>query len=111
MLTENEIIDIIENYFTMQNYEVKEKNYTYGKGNDLVLEKDGEIIYAEVKGATSSKKNTKNYGNPFSSSQVKTHIAMAFFQIVSLMNINGNKNMYLIVLPDNEDHKFYFKEN
>ncbi len=108
MLTENNILNILSDYFTKESYKILERSNTASKGIDLKLQKENEIIYIEAKGETSSKVGTKNYGNPFSKSQVKTHIAVALLQILVLMN--DNAGIFIIALPDNDNHRFYLSK-
>lgn len=104
MLNENDIIDILIEYYEGKGYSVDQRSNTSQKGIDIKFKKGEKFIYVEAKGATSSKK-TVNYGKPFNSNQVNTHIAKAILQIVQIREQFKNQS-YIIALPNNEDHRF-----
>ncbi len=52
--------DLAEEYFSDRGYRVLERNFRHGPGEiDLVLEKDGLLVFAEVKA-----RRSKKYGLP-----------------------------------------------
>lgn len=108
MLTENHIIDIVTAYYMNLGYLQIQKKYTSDKGIDLILKKENILVYVEAKGETSSKESSSNFGNPFSSSQVKTHVAMALYQIFSSINSSPENVMFVLAFPNNQFHKKYY---
>lgn len=105
MLDENDIIGILCNNYNERGYRILEKNLTNHKGKvDLIFEKDGEKIFIEVKGETSSKIGTNNFGKYFNYSQVKVHVARAIYQIMTVIDYNLDSNSFIIALPNNAEH-------
>lgn len=110
MLTENEIIDIIISYYSNLGYSNTKKNYTNQKGIiDLVFQKDKNTVFVEAKGETSSKPNSSNFGNPFSSSQVRNHIANSIYQIFTVLKYKTEHTFFILAFPDNADHRNYLE--
>ncbi|WP_346338297.1 hypothetical protein [Vibrio parahaemolyticus] len=78
MLTENKIVDLVCSQLELDGLTISQKLDTTQTGIDIVaVSETGKKYFVEAKGATSSKKLTKRYGQEFNKSQVKTHIGMA----------------------------------
>ena len=77
MLNENDVVNILIPYLAKNNWEIVSTCDTRTQGDDVVAKKEGNVFYIEVKGATSSKTESSRYGLPFSSSQMRDHVAVA----------------------------------
>ncbi len=103
MLTENEIIDFVADYLRSDGYTIIRKATTNQKGIDIIASKNNRKLFVEAKGATSSKPHTRNYGKPFSNSQVSTHISMA--TLYAMIELNKDSEIdFAFALPHNDDH-------
>ena len=106
MLTENDIIDIIEKHFLKIKGRVVNKANTMQRGVDLEVKVGSITYYIEAKGETSSKIGTSNYGNPFTTNQIINHIARAIFSILKLQaKTNFESSKYIIAFPDTKNHR------
>ena len=78
------------------------KASTTQRGVDLVADKDGTQLWIEAKGETSSRVESRRYGQPFNAGQIADHVAKAFFAAVSHseQRVNGRKVRAGIALPD-----------
>lgn len=93
MLTENHITDLLEKYFTQQNFEVN-KLTTTQKGVDMkVKDLTGKFIYIEVKGETSANPKSKRFGQYFSGNQIWNHGSVALMKTFLDMSKPENKNV------------------
>jgi hypothetical protein len=64
------------------------------------------VVLVEAKGGTSSKAESNRYGREFSSSQVFTHVAKAFFTAAKLFSQNQpSKTLVAIAFPDTPRHR------
>lgn len=108
LLFEDQVVDSVRNY--LKDLGFKEETYSHAiqKGDDLVYKSENgdERIYVEAKGATSSREGSNRYGEPFSKSQVKTHVAMALYRAILMKeNRYGKKVSVGIALPKNDVHE------
>ena len=107
MLTENDILENLSNYLIAKGYKENQRLSTIQLGVDLIAENDSEILYIEAKGETSSKSETRRFGKPFDSNQIKSHVSRAIlsaFEIIS-EKPSGIKTKAAIALPNNLGHK------
>ena len=104
MLTENEVVQKVTAYLKEDGYKILQSLSTLDKGVDIIAEKDGQTLYVEAKGATSSKKESNRFGKGFSKNQVKTHVAMALLASMKILSLKQDAKAG-IALPDNEDHR------
>jgi len=106
MLTENDVVRILGNYLKAEGYEIIQSLTTSEKGFDIVAKINGVTLYIEAKGETSSKENTKRYGQPFSKNQVKTHVAVAILASMKVLSkVDHKPKEVAIALPNNENHR------
>jgi hypothetical protein len=101
MLTENDVVNHVEDYLIANGYKILKKATTNQKGIDIIAVKSNRQLYVEAKGATSSKSTSKRFGKPFSNSQVSTHIAMGV--LYAMLNRNAEID-FAFALPNNDDH-------
>lgn len=105
VLDENEVVEIMSNYLRNKGYSIEKSATTRQKGIDIIAFKEEEKLYIEAKGATSSKKESKNYGQLFSSSQVTSHIGRAVVAALKVVDLGNEHIVSAIALPDTEIHK------
>jgi len=83
MLTENQITELLAEWFCLQGCEILNHITTKDKGIDLVvLRSDGKPHNIEVKGETSSKEDSKRFGLAFSGNQIWNHVSVAFMKTI-----------------------------
>ena len=110
MLSENDVIQAVCNFLKYHGYRVTSRTTTKQHGVDIVAhhEETGNQFFIEAKGQTSSKENTKRFGKPFNSAQVKVHVAEAFYQVTSLLrkDLIGSRRIAM-AFPETSIHKRY----
>ena len=106
MLTENEVLNALRAYLERNGYPVDEFRTTLEKGVDLVAthKTTGRTLAIEAKGATSSNAKTSRFGKGFKDSQIRTHVARAFFSAAELKGC-ADWHDVAIALPDTEKHR------
>lgn len=65
MLTENNIVDILSTYLEKVGYDILQKLWTGQKGVDIIARREGQKLFIEAKGETSSKSYTNRFGKLF----------------------------------------------
>jgi len=104
MLTENQIIEYVSQYFKNNGYKILDIRNTRETGIDLIgIHPKYGKCFVEAKGGTSSKKETNRYGKPFTLSQIKTHIGVALLKAFQIKQENINSNVF-IALPYERNH-------
>ena len=89
MLNEPDVIEALCKYLELNGYVIKQRLGPKEQGDDIIAEKINglkHVLYIEAKGETSSKKDTARYGKPFSNSQVKVHVAEAFYKCAEVIS-------------------------
>ena len=107
MLYEWDVIEAVCKFLSSQEYEIIQKLTESQRGDDIIaVSLDGnEKIFIEAKGETSSKKGSTRFGKPFSRTQVRNHVANAFYKAARSLNNNEGQSMRSgIALPKKQDH-------
>jgi hypothetical protein len=104
MLTESEVITAVCIFLKNEGWKIESTCTETEKGDDIVAVNDKSHVVAviEAKGETSSKNHTARYGKPFSFSQVKAHVAKAFFRAAKSI---GENRVGGLALPNTKAHK------
>ena len=107
MLLENHIVESVSQYLKNNGFELKQQLLSTEKGDDIIAvhNKTKTNIFIEAKGETSAVVTSKRYGKPFSKSQVKDHVANAFYRAAKMLDENGDSCLVGIALPQNSDHQ------
>jgi len=110
MLNEPDVIEAICKYLELNGYVIKQKIGPKQQGDDIIAEKKNgqkRVLYIEAKGETSSKDFTARYGKPFSNSQVKVHVAEAFYRCAEVISRgeDGDEIRIGIGLPYSRLHR------
>lgn len=105
MLYENDIVNSVSNFLTAQGIQVRQQLLSTEKGDDIIAfcPQRKVNIHIEAKGETSAVLTSKRYGKPFSSSQVKDHVANALYRAAKMYS-NNQGCLVGIALPKNQDH-------
>lgn len=87
MLNENDITNLLVNYFESCGYKNVIGLTTTQKGIDVTaIDNEGQRVCIEVKGETSSKIGTNRYGSPFDGNQIASHVSVALMKTIVTMN-------------------------
>lgn len=108
MLYEDDIVNSVCKYLASKGYIIKQQLKSTEKGDDVVafcpVKKISMRI--EAKGETSAVKTSKRYGKPFNESQVKDHVANAFFRAAKMLELGSGEDVLVgIALPNNQTHR------
>jgi len=81
MLNENDVVAIVERFLREAGGTIVQRSNTTQTGADLeaVQRAPARRLYVEAKGATSARQGSRRHGRPFDRSQVKDHVAKAFY--------------------------------
>tara|TARA_B100000963_G_C22596831_1_gene658266 strand:- start:615 stop:1037 length:423 start_codon:yes stop_codon:yes gene_type:complete len=102
MLRENDVVDHLIKSLEVDGYIIKQALYDKQRGIDVIAEKQGSVLYIEVKGATSGDQKSRRYGKPFHSGQVFDMLSKVIFKALDNTNIsdyNIKKDRTCIALP------------
>lgn len=106
MLTENNIVDYLENYFQGKGGKIICKSNTKQTGIDLQVEINGKTCWIEAKGASSSKTYTSRFGLPFTNNQITNHITRAILKTLKIQSkTDKRKSKYIIAFPSEDNHR------
>lgn len=110
MLTENDIIESVCQLLKAHEYEVLRQLTTRERGLDIVARKRGDEaveVRVEAKGETSSKEGTNRFGKPFSSAQIRDHVANALYSAAAMLEgpTAGCLTRVAIALPGTAGHR------
>lgn len=105
MINENEVIDKLADYFLSKYDCTVDKRYTHQTGIDLkILKANGERIYIEAKGETSSIEGTPNFGFPFKPRQIWTHVSVGLLKtILDMSKPEYAGARFGLAFPDNHE--------
>ena len=81
MLNENDVVASVERFLRKAGFTIVRRSSTTQTGPDLeaVHSTTAHRVYVEAKGATSARRGSRRHGRPFDRSQVKDHVANAFY--------------------------------
>lgn len=102
-LTEDQVIDAVSEYLATRSWRVITRATAIQRGDDLVVERDGERLIIEAKGAGSSKVETARYGKTFNKGQVFDHVAKAVLK--ALRVVTAGQARAGVALPGDAAHR------
>src|SRR5690242_15489365 len=109
MLTENHIVDAVCRHLEAHGYRTLQRLTTIERGCDIIAEKIGASVELriEAKGETSDRSSSARYGKPFSTAQVRDHVAKAFYAAACLLDgTDGSRTVRAgFALPDTPTHR------
>ena len=81
MLNENDVVAIVERLLCEAGWTILQRSNTAQTGPDLEAKHptSARLLYVEAKGATSARPGSPRYSKPFDRSQVRDHVANAFY--------------------------------
>ncbi|HOA14628.1 MAG TPA: hypothetical protein PLB35_08185 [Myxococcota bacterium] len=108
-LTENDIVEAVCRYIQAQGMTIESRCSTKQQGYDIVAihPKTGRRLIIEAKGATSASETSARFGKGFSTNQVRSHVARAFYTAASTLQKEAGKADAAIALPDTENHRHF----
>lgn len=108
MLKQSDVISAVSEFLKSHGYTISEGLPLTAKRGNVILVKDSlpPEIHIEAQGETSSQKNSKKFGKPFSNSQIRIRVARAFLYSAEILSKRGsNKEVGVgIALPDKTYH-------
>lgn len=107
MINENEAVSILSKYLISHGFSINQQLDTKTKGVDIIAEKDKTLYFIEVKGETPASPSSKRYGKPFTSSQIKVHIAEAIYKTLFDIGKSDKEIKFAIAFPDTVTHFKY----
>lgn len=102
-LTEDQVIDAVSEYLASRSWRVITRATVLQRGDDLVLERNGERLIIEAKGAGSSKIRTARYGKTFNKGQVFDHVAKAVLKALRVVTVGEARAG--VALPGDAAHR------
>ena len=110
MLFEYDVIEAVCEYLQLYGYHIDQKLRPNQQGDDIIASKSGNqkrALFIEAKGETSSRNTSNRYGKPFSSSQVRVHVAEALFKTIEVLSRNqvGDEVKAGMAFPETQKHR------
>lgn len=102
-LTENDVVAAVCRYLEEKGAQITTRASTLERGPDIVAVIGDREMTVEAKGETSSKPGSNRYGKRFSSSQVRVHVARAFFTATAATG-DGTR-LSAMAFPDTPMHR------
>jgi hypothetical protein len=102
-LTENDVVAAVCRFLEGKGAQITTRASTLERGPDIVAVIGGREMTVEAKGGTSSKPGTSRYGKRFSSSQVRVHVARAFFTASAAAG--DGMRLSAMAFPDTSMHR------
>lgn len=114
MLTENDVIEAVCTYLSNRGCMIRQRRSTKEKGVDILAFEvpTGREWHIEAKGETSSDSASERFGQPFSSSQIFSHVSKALFKAASAWSSSNNGRHYAIAIafPDTVCHRKHVQQ-
>ncbi|MEL3960912.1 hypothetical protein MKZ01_06515 [Lysinibacillus endophyticus] len=96
IITENQLLDAIENYFTKHGFTLISMAKNNEKGIDMELLKNGVTLLIEAKGSIGNKYDTDPSIKPFARSLVREYVRKQITKLMEREEKNGGNNTYFI---------------
>lgn len=115
MLFESDVIDAVCASLQTRGYNIREKLGPTQRGDDIVAVKQGAVsvkLCVEAKAETSSRKSSTRYGKPFTSAQIRVHVAEALYKAATVLSRpSGQAEIRAaIALPGTATHRRLINE-
>jgi hypothetical protein len=107
-LTENEVVEAVAEHLRKAGWEQLRTCNTMQRGIDICAERGGVSLAVEAKGGGSSKPGTAKYGQPFSTGQKRSHVAVAL--LTALAVASRGKQQAAMAFPGDTGHLELIKE-
>lgn len=89
MLYEYKVINAVCHELENRGFQIDQKLKPSQRGIDIIASKNepNQVqVFIEAKGETSSLESSNHYGKPFSSSQVRVHVAKAVYKTLEILS-------------------------
>ena len=102
---ENDVVAIVERFLREAGWTIVQRSNTTQTGPDLeaVQRAPARRLYVEAKGATSARQGSRRHGRPFDRSQVKDHVANAFYTAAKV----SHEHLSAIAVPRTHLHEAF----
>ena len=107
MLNENDVVVIVERFLREAGWTILRRSNTTQTGPDLEAKHytSARLLYVEAKGATSARPGSARYSRPFDRSQVRDHVANAFYVAAKV----PDEHMSAIAVPRTPLHEEFLE--
>ncbi|NMD71177.1 hypothetical protein HHO41_12790 [Bacillus sp. DNRA2] len=101
-ITENKLIDAIEDYFNKYDFKLMKKAKNNERGIDLELSKNGATLYIEAKGSVKNKYDTDNSIGAMPKSSVRDNVKSQINKLMEREDDKKYKNnaFYIAAWPE-----------
>ncbi|SOC15096.1 hypothetical protein SAMN05880501_10834 [Ureibacillus xyleni] len=96
IITENKLIDALEEYFTEHGFSVITKAKNRAPGIDLALFKNGVTLYIEAKGSVRNEYDTDPTIKPFTRNSVRNYVRKQITKLMEREEKGDGKNAFYI---------------
>lgn len=108
-LNENDVVEAVCAFLEASGFEISQRLLTTQRGEDIIASYPGPprvSLSIEAKGATSARKDSNRYGLPFTSAQIRVHVAEAVFKSIQILARESSDSCLAgIALPSTKRHR------
>lgn len=104
LLTEDEVVAAVRGHLQGAGWVIKTWALATEHGDDIVAEREGRRLIVEAKGEGSSKTGRPRFGNPFTRSQVGSHVPRAIYKALHALAENAEAG---VAFPDTPLHRAF----
>jgi hypothetical protein len=104
LLAEDEVVAAVRGHLEGAGWVIKTWALAIEHGDDIVAEREGRRLIVEAKGEGSSKTGSHRFGNPFSRSQVGSHVPRAIYKALRALAENAEAG---VAFPDTPLHRAF----
>lgn len=107
MLNENDVVAIVERFLCEAGWTILQRSNTAQTGPDLEAKHptSARRLFVEAKGATSARPGSARYTKPFNRSQVRDHVANAFYVAAKV----PDEHLSAIAVPRTPEHEDFLE--
>lgn len=110
LLFEGDVIKAVCNELVRRGYRIEQELDPTQRGDDIIAINEANPssrLIIEAKGESSSRKNSRRYGQAFSSAQVRVHVAEVIYKAAEILSrpIEGDRVLVGVAFPDNATHR------
>lgn len=103
MLYEDDVVEAVCAYLTRGGWTIESSATVLDHGDDIVASRGARRLVVEAKGEGSSQSHTRRFGAPFTSNQVRSHVAVAVLRSLGVYSERGA--IPALAFPDNPHHR------
>jgi len=102
MLYEDDVTDAVCAELEVRGWSIHQRLRSTERGDDIVASRSDQHLVIECKGETSANATTSRYGQPFSPSQVNSHVSRAMLRA---MRVVSDGHLAGVAFPDERLHR------